>query len=177
MAIAGAGAGLTAVFLWRGARSRRIPRLRTVEFVDLDRYAGRWFEIARYPTPFQRQCEKNTTAEYAPRKCGRLYLENRCTRKDGVTECVKGTARVADSGTNAKLKVKFSPFMPAGDYWIIDLDPSYRWAVVGEPKRRFLWILSRTPRLDEGLYAQICRRLRVQHYVPERLVRTAQDGA
>lgn len=177
LALAGAGAGLTAAFLWRGARARRVPQLRTVDFVDLERYAGRWFEIARYPTPFQRKCAKNTTAEYALGKRRTVSVENRCTRSDGGTECIRGTARIVDASTNAKLKVKFSPFMPPGDYWIVDLDAAYRWAVVGEPKRRFLWILSRTPGLDEYVYAGICERLRAQNYVPERLIRTPQDGA
>lgn len=138
---------------------------------------GRWFEIARYPTRFERQCEKNTVAEYTLLRNGTVRIENRCTKRDGTSDFVRGSARVADSQTNAKLKVKFSAFMPAADYWVIDLDLGYRWAVVGEPSRRYLWILSRTPGLDEGIYAGICERLRQLGYAPERLVRTKQDGA
>jgi apolipoprotein D and lipocalin family protein len=148
-----------------------------VPAVTLERYMGRWFEVARYPTRFERECAKNTVAEYTLQRDGMVRIENRCTKADGTTTGVRGSARVADAATNAKLKVKFSPFMPAADYWIIDLDAAYRWAVVGEPKRRFLWVLSRTPGMDRDVYAGILQRLRRLHYVPERLVRTKQDGA
>lgn len=163
-------------FFGRKARRHRTPPLEAVAFVDVERYMGRWFEIARYPMRFERDCAKNTVAEYALRNGG-VRIENRCTAADGRIICARGSARIADRATNAKLKVKFSPFMPGADYWIVDLDPAYRWAVVGEPKRRFLWILSRTPAMDEAEYGAICARLREQYYAPERLVRTVQDGA
>lgn len=153
------------------------PPLSTVAALDVDRYMGRWFEIARYPTRFQRNCAKNAVAEYALTANGRVRIENRCTRSDGRIDCARGNARIADKRTKTKFKVKFSPFMPGADYWVIDLDPDYRWAVVGEPKRRFLWILSRTPGLDETSFQGICERLRAAYYEPDRLVRTAQDGA
>ena len=177
LALAGAGTAITAAFLWRGARRRTAPPLQTVPAVTLERYMGRWFEIARYPTRFERDCAKNTVAEYTLTRNGTVRIENRCTKADGTTTGVRGTARVADAKSNAKLKVKFSPFMPSADYWILDLDTAYRWAVVGEPGRRFLWVLSRTPGMDERIYAGIIERLRQLHYVPERLVRTKQDGA
>lgn len=158
-------------------RGQSAAPLRSVAGVNLQRYMGRWFEIARYPARFERECEKNTTAEYALRPNGSVRVENRCTRKDGSTMATVGTARIARGGDPARLKVKFSIFMPAGDYWIVELDPEYRWAAVGEPKRRFLWILSRTPSLSPQTYAEICERLRRQHYPPERLLRTQQDGA
>lgn len=151
------------------------PALRTVDRVDIGRYMGRWYEIARYPAWFQRKCAKNTIAEYTLEGTGAVRVENRCTTADGRVTSAKGRARVADGATNAKLKVKFNLFMPAGDYWIIDLDPEYRWAVVGEPKRRYLWVLSRTPDIDEETYARICARLQEQEYDPGRLVRTPQD--
>lgn len=153
------------------------PPLETVPAVDVARYMGRWFEIARYPMWFQRRCAKNAVAEYALRKNGSVRVENRCTAADGRVICARGNARIADERTHAKFKVKFSPFMPGADYWIVDLDPGYRWAVVGEPKRRYLWILSRTPALEAQTFDGICERLRAQHYAPENLVRTIQDGA
>lgn len=154
-----------------------LPPLRTVGSVDIRRYLGRWYEIARYPAWFQRKCAKNTIAEYTLASNGSVRVENRCTTADGRIISARGRARVADTRTCAKFKVQFSIFMPGADYWIVDLDPDYRWAVVGEPKRRFLWILSRTPGLDAATFDGICERLREQHYAPEDLVRTIQDGA
>lgn len=151
--------------------------LPTVASVDLGRYMGRWFEIARYPAWFQRKCAKNTTAEYALRPNGTVSVENRCTTAEGRVNVARGTARIADPATRAKLKVKFSLFMPAGDYWIVDLDPGYAWAVVGEPRRRYLWILARRPVLDEPTFQGICERLRTWHYDPQRLIRTVQDAS
>lgn len=147
-----------------------------VEAVDINRYMGRWFEIARYPAFFQRRCAKNTVAEYALRANGTVSVENRCTTSEGRTVSTRGTARSADR-SGAKFKVKFFPLMPAGDYWIIDLDGEYRWAVVSEPRRRYLWILSRTPALDDVTLDGIRRRLREQRYDLERLVFTVHDGA
>jgi apolipoprotein D and lipocalin family protein len=121
--------------------------------VDLSRYAGKWYEIARLPNRFQRDCACNTTATYTLRADGKITVLNECRQADGRQKSAKGTARVADAtGLNTKLKV-FWPF--SGDYWITDLDPEYRWAVVGEPGRRYLWILSRQPQMDTTLYQQI----------------------
>lgn len=177
LALAGAGTIATGLFLWRGSRRRSEPALQTVWDLDLRRYMGRWFEIARYPARFQRECAKNSLAEYALLPNGTVRVENRCTAADGRIICARGTAKVADSRTRAKFKVRFSPFMPGADYWVIDLDAAYRWAVVGEPKRRYLWILSRTPAMDPATFSAICERLRQQRYIPERLIRTPQDGA
>jgi apolipoprotein D and lipocalin family protein len=127
--------------------------VRTVASVDLDRYAGDWFEIARFPNRFQRQCVGDVRAHYARRADGRIDVINRCATADGVTEA-RGVARVVDQHTRAKLKVRFAPawlsWLPVvwGDYWIIGLAPDYSWAVVGDPGREYLWILARAPRLD-----------------------------
>ena len=149
--------------------------LPTVPSVDLARYMGRWFEIARYPAWFQRKCAKNTEAKYALQPNGTVTVENRCTTTGGRVKVAQGTARVADPISRAKLKVKFNLFMPAGDYWIVDLDPDYAWAVVGEPKRRYVWILARHPDLDEPAFQAICERLREYGYDPRRLIRTLHD--
>ena len=179
LAGAGIGVGLAAAMIYRSKHSAvlPLPELRTVPYVDVERYQGRWFEIAKYPTPFQGNCAKNTMTEYSVRRCGGLAVENRCTTTEGRTRTGRATASIVDEQSNAKLRVKFSPVAPAGDYWIIDLDPEYRYAVVGEPQRRFLWVLSRTPSLDEGTFQEICQRLREQSYDPDRLERTPQDGA
>jgi len=148
--------------------------LTVVDFVDLDRYLGKWHEIASYPTWFQRGCTAST-AEYALLPDGKIEVINRCRndRTDGPVKESKGKAEVVDPNTNAKLKVWF--FWPfKGNYWIIDLDDTYQWAVVGEPKRKYLWILSRTPTMEESLYQEIVSRLPAKGYDPAKLKRTQQ---
>jgi apolipoprotein D and lipocalin family protein len=148
--------------------------LQTVERVDLDRYLGQWFEIASYPAWFARNCT-GVTAEYSRRDDGGITVVNRCFKGslDGKLKQAKGRARVADTETNAKLKVSFfGPFW--GNYWIIDLDPDYRWAVVGEPKRKYLWILSRTPTLDQETLDGILERLSDASYDTGKLQWTPQ---
>jgi apolipoprotein D and lipocalin family protein len=153
-------------------QARKTP-LTTVERVDLERYAGRWFEIARYPNRFQKGCAADTTAEYSLREDGKIVVLNSCKQKNQKVKSARGTAQVVDKKSNAKLKVTFFwPFY--GNYWIIDLEPQYRYAVVGEPDRKYLWILSRTPALDEQTYAEIIGRIRSAGYDPSRLVKTPQ---
>jgi len=129
------------------------PAVNTVAQVDLDRYQGTWFELARFPNRFQKQCEGDVRATYAKRSDGRLDVTNECRTHDGMTTAA-GIGRVVDATTNAKLKVRFAPaalsFLPFvwGDYWIIGLASDYKWAVVGSPDREYLWILSRTPALS-----------------------------
>jgi apolipoprotein D and lipocalin family protein len=151
------------------------PPLEVVNYVDLDRYAGTWYEIARYPASFQEGCV-GVTAEYTMRDDGRIDVVNRCFEEsfDGPQRSVEGVARVVDEQTNARLKVTF--FWPfEGDYYIIDLDEDYQWAVVGEPSRKYLWILSRTPTLDEAVYQSIISRLPERNYDPARLQITPQQ--
>jgi apolipoprotein D and lipocalin family protein len=117
----------------------------SVPSVDLAKYSGKWFEIASFPMFFQRKCVGDTTAEYAPSKGGAIIVLNRCRTESGFDEA-SGTATVVDGFGNSRLKVSF--FWPfKADYWVIGLDPEYRWAVVGNPDRKYLWILSRTPQL------------------------------
>ncbi len=138
--------------------------LQAVSHVDLTRYAGTWYEIASYPQRFQKGCTA-TTAVYSLGKDGVIQVVNRCNRDalDGRETIARGRARVIDRETNAKLKVSFFwPFW--GDYWIIDLDPEYRYAVVGHPNRKYLWILSRTRTMDPLVYSGILERLTAQGY-------------
>lgn len=114
----------------------------TVASVDLQRYLGLWHEAARLPMWFQRQCVADTTAQYGLLENGKISVTNRCRTKDGSFDQAQGKASVVENSGNARLRVSFFwPFF--GDYWVIGLDPEYRWAVVGEPKRKSLWILSR----------------------------------
>ncbi len=117
--------------------------MRTVAEVDLARYAGKWYEVAAFPMFFQRQCVGDTTAEYGLRPDGDISVRNRCRTESGFDEATARAWAVEGSG-NARLKVQF--FWPfRADYWVIGLDDGYRWAVVGNPERKYLWILSRTP--------------------------------
>lgn len=120
----------------------------SVEAVDLERYAGRWFEIARFPNGFEDGCA-GVTAEYTPLETGRMEVINTCRKGglEGETDRVEGKARVVESSNGAKLEVSFFGPFYFGDYWVIELDPEYRWTVVSEPRGRFLWILARTPTL------------------------------
>lgn len=128
------------------------------------------------PNRFQRDCASDTTATYTLRPDGKIAVLNECRKADGRMKSAKGTARLADSrGPNTKLKVIF--FWPfSGNYWIIDLDPDYRWAVVGEPDRKYFWILSREPGLDEAAYNGIVDRAKQQGYQLEKLMKTAHHG-
>lgn len=149
--------------------------LKTVPSVDLNRYLGKWYEIARYPNRFEKSCASDVTAQYSLRSDGKIEVVNSCRKADGKLKASKGSAKVADKQTNAKLKVTFFwPFY--GNYWIIDLDPDYRYAVVSEPGREYLWILSRTPKLDPALYEAITTRLRQNGFDPDRLIKPPQNA-
>lgn len=153
---------------------RGLPPLPTVAKVDLQRYAGTWYEIASYPHRFQKGCTASR-AVYTLHADGTVGVYNECRegKPDGPLKSVTGKARVVDAGSNARLEVTFFwPFW--GDYWIIGLDEDYRWAVVGHPSRDYLWILSRTPTLDEDLYRRIVGRLPALGYDAARLQRTVQ---
>ena len=152
------------------------PPLNVVDSVDLQRYLGKWYEIASYPAWFQKDCTAST-ADYSLMPDGKIRVVNRCRKEslDGPLKESEGKGEVIDTVTNAKLKVWF--FWPfKGNYWIIDLDDNYQWAVVGEPKRKYLWILSRTPIMEEKVYQDILSRLPQKGYDPAWLQRTPQPG-
>jgi len=164
---------LLAVLLSGCAHAPSGPPLRTVDRVDLQRYLGKWFEIATIPMSFQKGCT-GVTATYTIRPDGDVDVVNTCRREtlDGPERQATAKAWSVDP-SNARLVVRF--FWPfTGDYWIIDLDPEYRWAVVGHPSREYLWILSRTPQMDAATYDGILARLRAQAYDTTKLVKTPQ---
>ena len=150
------------------------PELAVVPEVDLERYAGKWFEIARLPNRFERSCASDVTATYALRDDGKIDVRNACRKADGSMKEANGTAKLRDAGGPAsKLKVTFFwPFY--GDYWIVRLDPEYNWALVGSPDRDYLWILSRTPSLTEAVYSDIVRSAAEKGFETSRLIRTKQ---
>jgi len=149
--------------------------LQMVSHVDLTRYVGRWYDIARYPTRFEKNCASDVTATYSQLSGGKIEVLNEWRKADGQVKSSKGTARVVDRRTNAKLKVTF--FWPfSGNYWIIDLAPDYSYAIVGEPDRKYLWILSRSSQLTESVYGQIVTRVRELGYDPSGLTKTRQSS-
>jgi apolipoprotein D and lipocalin family protein len=166
------GVGLVAIL--GGCKSTH-PPLDVVDEVDLDRYLGRWYEIASFPQRFQRGCVASM-ATYTRREDGRVGVLNECRDGsfDGELRRAEGVAWVADEeGSPAKLKVQF--FWPfRGDYWIIELDPEYRYAAVGHPSRDYLWILARTPTLDPMLYRALSAQLEAKGYDLTRLRLTPQ---
>ena len=149
--------------------------LTTVPFVDLNKYAGHWFEIARYPNRFERKCDRDVTADYALVGKDKISVANTCVTAKGEPSKTTGTAKIADTATNAKLKVTF--FWPfSGNYWVTDLAGDYRYAVVGEPSRKYLWILGRTAAMDDATYKEILARVAAKGYDASRLVRTKQSA-
>ena len=160
--------GFTTACAQRGAPPR------TVASVDIDRYLGTWYEIASFPSWFQRNCVA-TQATYSLRDDGRVRVENACREKtlSGEWNGIEGVASPAEPGNFARLKVQF--FWPLhGDYWVLALDPEYRWALVGHPNRDYLWVLSRTRSIDASRYAEIVALAQAQGYDVTKLRRTLQ---
>jgi apolipoprotein D and lipocalin family protein len=174
-----AAAAATAVvaasaLLYSKARRADLP---VVPHVDLKRYMGVWYEIARLPARFEKSCE-HVTAAYRLRPDGKVSVFNTCHKNDvnGPIDTAKGVARVVDPKTNAKLKVSF--FWPfEGNYWILELDPSYRFAVVGEPGRKYLWVLSRTPQLERSIRDRLIAKAKELGFPVENLIFTGQPVA
>ena len=144
--------------------------LEVVPHVELDKYLGKWYEIARLPAKFQEGCN-NTTATYALSENGSISVLNECI-KNGKAKQAKGKAKVVDKNSNAKLKVTFFwPFY--GDYWIINLGKDYDYAVVGTPNRKYLWILSRTLQMDDKLFSQLIEFVKIKGFDVSKLIKTS----
>lgn len=156
------------------------PALTSIEALDVPRYMGTWYEIAKYPNRFQRHCAGFTQAEYRLQEDGRVRVANRCRTADGALDEAIGTARQIGDANSPRLQVRFAPawlsFIPSvwGDYWVIDLDPDYRLAAVSEPRREYLWILSRTPTVDPQALEALRTRLAARGFDLSRLEMTRQ---
>ncbi len=152
-------------------QNKDLPPLTTVEQVDINRYVGLWYEIAKIPNSFQDHCAYGTTAEYKIDEDGDIIVINSCYDEEGSLDVAEGLAKVVDKKTNSKLEVSFVSFLGIrpfwGDYWIIGLDENYQWAVIGTPSRKYGWILSRTPSLSDLTMERISEILKSQHYNPE----------
>ncbi len=150
------------------------PPLPTVQSVDLDRYVGTWVEIAHLPNFFQSKCASDTQATY--RADGKeVEVVNQCRKEDGTVEQITGVAKVVEGSQGAKLRVSF--FRPIyGDYWILDLDPDYRWVLVGEPSRKYAWILARAPDLDAATHEALLARAAALGFDRQAFVSTPHTG-
>ena len=150
------------------------PPLITVSQVNLKRYSGKWYEIARTPNWFERKCVANVSAEYIPLPDGSIKVVNTCLCKNSKSCRAIGRAAIVPGSKNAKLKVTFfSPFW--GHYWIIGLDEkNYQWALVGEPSRKYLWILARQPTISSALYEGIATIAAAKGYDTSQLKKTPQ---
>lgn len=156
------------------ATTGKLPPLQPVAHVELDRYLGKWYEIASYPQRFQKGCHC-TTAEYTLSEKGYIIVENRCNKGavNGKKSYIKGKAFVEKNSGNARLKVQF--FWPfKGKYWIIDLADDYSYAVVSHPNRKYLWILSRTSKMDPAVFQQVMARLEANGFELSKLEITHQ---
>jgi apolipoprotein D and lipocalin family protein len=146
------------------------PPLPTVASVDVQRYIGTWYQQALIPNKFQAMCTSNTRATYAVDGDG-LTVLNQCRKADGQMEEAKGVAKIVEGSNNAKLRVSFfRPFY--GDYWVLALGPDYQWVLVGEPSRKFGWILARDAKLDEATYNAILEKAVALGYDKARFVRS-----
>jgi len=147
------------------ASGETVP-LATIAALDVIRYMGRWYEIAKTPNWFQRKCVSDTSAEYSLTPEGTVQVSNRCRMEKGEWNEAIGLARQIGGPTSPKLEVRFAPawlsFIPAvwGDYWIIDLDPGYQLVAISEPRREYLWVLSRNPQIKPEAYDALLQRLR-----------------
>ena len=154
------------------AANQPVPEL------DLGRYSGSWHEIAHLPMFFQRNCTGDITATYTSLANGNIEVRNACRTGDGSMQSSTGEARTV-AGRPGALQVRFAPawlsWLPMvwADYWVIDLDPAYQWAVVGGPSRKYLWVLSRTPTMPQGLFEQIRQRAAARGYPTAKLVMAA----
>jgi apolipoprotein D and lipocalin family protein len=178
--------GLTLAIVVTGSKGRAQDSnpgpVEAVEAVDLDRYAGRWYEIARLPNRFQDDCACCVTATYTRRDDGRLTVVNQCREANGQEKGVTGEAKLADEkGPTSKLKVRFAPGFLAflgfvwGDYWVLDLDDDYTRVLVGAPDRKYLWVLSRTPTMDDEVYAALMETAAAMTFDVARVEKTPQE--
>lgn len=157
--------------------ARDLP-LDTVEYVELDRYLGKWYEIARFDQKFQKDCTA-VTANYSLRKNGEIEVLNTCRKltPTGKLKTAKARAWITDKETNAKLKVQFFlrslriPFF-AGNYWILELGDNYEYAIVGDPSREYLWFLSRTEKIESDVYEYLIKRAEEMKFDTSKLIKT-----
>lgn len=164
------------------AWSQRAEPLHAIASLDVPRYLGRWYEVAKFPNRFQKKCVSDTSAEYSLRADGHLQVVNRCRVQSGEIDQAVGQVRQVGGVNSARLQVRFAPewlsLLPFvwGNYWVVDLDDRYQLAAVSEPQREYLWILSRTPEVDPTPYAALLARLSALGLDVGRLETTVHAG-
>ncbi|WP_130802110.1 lipocalin family protein [Acinetobacter ihumii] len=152
------------------------PKPQAVDSIDVNKYGGKWYTIAYLPMFFQRQCASDTNAVYSLNPDQTIKVVNSCRNKSGEIESAEGVAYAANEG-KSKLKVSFLPkalrWVPftKGDYWVLRIDPEYQTALVGGPTHKYLWVLSRTPNLDEATYQSYLETARQQGYDLSKLIK------
>ncbi len=161
--------------------SAQVPPVKSVPSLDVQRYAGQWFEQTRLPNFFQTSCLGDVVVNYRVQADASIEVVNRCREANDKVNQVQGRAVAADGDTSgARLKVSFLPswlqWVPftQGDYWVVVLDAEYRYAVVSEPSRKYLWVLSRAAVMDSATYDAVMAELKLKGYPVEGLVRTPQ---
>lgn len=165
------------------ALAQETSPLQTIPRLDVARYMGDWHEISRYPNRFQKKCIGPSSASYRLLEDGQVEVINRCPLSSGEMNVAVGSARQLGGAHSPKLEVRFAPawlsFIPAvwGDYWVVDLDEAYQLVAVSEPRREYLWILSRQPQVEPQAYQALLDRLAAQGFDLQRLEKTALDGA
>ena len=163
-----------------GSQAQPLGPLLTVESLDVPRYMGTWFEIAKYPNRFQKKCVADTQADYRLQANGTVQVVNRCRKETGEMDEAVGEARQVGAPASPKLQVRFAPawlsWLPLvwGNYWVIDLDPHYQLVAVSEPTREYLWVLSRTATVEPQAYTALMLRLQAKGFELGRLERTQQ---
>ena len=156
--------------------------LRTIPALDVPRYMGTWYEIAKYPNRFQKKCVKDTRAVYELLANGTVKVTNRCTTESGEVDVALGSARQVGEARSPKLEVRFAPewlsFIPWvwGNYWVIDLDPEYQLVAVSEPKLEYLWVLARTPTVNPRAYEELVARLVKKGFDSRKIVLSPQQN-
>lgn len=172
------GLGSSQVMAQQGDQS-----VKTIAALDVPRYLGTWYEIAKFPNWFQKKCVSNTKAVYSAKPDGNLRVLNSCKTASGEISEAEGLARQIGAKDSPKLEVRFAPewlsFLPLvwGDYWVIDLDSQYQVAAVSDPRREYLWVLSRTPQMDPKVYADLLQRLKQQQFDIQKLELTSQKNS
>ena len=157
-----------------------LPPVSTIATLDVPRYMGTWYELAKFPNRFQAKCVANTRARYLAQTDGSVQVLNSCVTADGSTIDALGKAIQVGAATSPKLQVRFAPawlsWLPMvwGDYWVIDLDADYQLAAVSDSQREYLWVLSRTPQINDKAYGALMERLKAQHFEVQKLERTVQ---
>jgi len=167
--------GIISFFLLSSCKSNKpMINSETVKQFDIEKYLGTWYEIARYPHSFEKDLV-GVTASYSWREDGKIKVENKGFEKtlDGDLSIAIGKAKIPDKNDPSKLKVSFF-WIFYGDYYVLELDDNYQWAVIGTGSPKYLWILSRTPIMDEGIYQILLEKIKNRGYDLKPLIKVEQ---